>query len=100
MTDLDDLIARLKAPTGINAFTQEPVCDRLRAEAAAALETRRDAMSEARSQAIREFCDKAGIKPSVEVSGLPDDVKRWRMEMAIATRRAASPLALPRGGGK
>ena len=42
-----------------------------------------------RSQAIREFCDRAGIKPSLEVSGLPPDVKLWRMGTAVAARRAA-----------
>jgi hypothetical protein len=44
--------------------------------------------AEARSKAIREFCDKAGIRPSQEVLGLPDDVRLWRMETAVAARRA------------
>ena len=47
------------------------------------------AEAEVRSMAIREFCDKAGISATVEVSGLPDDVQRWRRDKAIDARRAA-----------
>lgn len=49
----------------------------------------KELVAQARSKAITEFCDKADIKPSLEVAGLPQDVKLWRMETAVAARAAA-----------
>ncbi len=46
-----------------------------------------DDVAAIRSQAIREFCDKAGLRPLVEVQGLPDDVKIWRLNEAVKNRR-------------
>jgi hypothetical protein len=40
-----------------------------------------------RSDAIRKFCEKAGISGSMEAAGLPDDVKLFRAQSAISTRR-------------
>lgn len=37
-----------------------------------------------RSRAIKEFCDAAGIKASVQVKHLPDDVRRFRALIAQA----------------
>ena len=39
-----------------------------------------------RSEAIREFCEAAGVDASVEALNLPDDVRIYRMEMAVALR--------------
>ena len=39
-----------------------------------------------RSEAILEFCEKAELLPSVQVRGLPDDVRRYRMQAAFAAR--------------
>ncbi len=46
-----------------------------------------------RSQAIRDFCEAAGIKASVQVAHLPDDVKRFRAEAAINHKRALRSLS-------
>jgi hypothetical protein len=48
-----------------------------------------------RSAAIREFCQNAGIKPSIEVIGLPADVKQWRLERAVSERFAPPPEDAP-----
>jgi hypothetical protein len=47
------------------------------------------AVRQARSDAISEFCAKAGIRPLQQVQGLPDDVRIWRMEAAVEARRDA-----------
>ena len=50
------------------------------------------ARAEIRSNAIRDFCAKIGIEPLIEIAGLPDDVRRWRMNSAVSDiekRRAA-----------
>ena len=66
-------------------------------EAVPALAAERDALAaaleaikaQARSDAISEFCANASIGPLVQVKGLPEDVKRFRMETAVDARRAA-----------
>lgn len=37
-----------------------------------------------RSEAIREFCRNAGLSVSVQIKGLPEDVKLFRAECAVA----------------
>jgi hypothetical protein len=63
----DDLIKRLEAPTGINAFTKEPVRDRLRAEAAAALTEAQATIArlEAALETAKLWLDDYNTPPSV-----------------------------------
>lgn len=39
--------------------------------------------AEVRSRAIREFCERAGIKGSVEARGIPEDVRNFRRQAAV-----------------
>lgn len=53
---------------------------------------KRQEVIETKSEAIRDFCKRAGILPSVQVRGLPDDVKAFRAEAAFSERGYATAL--------
>jgi hypothetical protein len=48
-----------------------------------AAEAHNDRLTSIRSQAIKEFCANAGLKPSEQARGLPDDVRDFRMQAAL-----------------
>jgi DNA repair exonuclease SbcCD ATPase subunit len=79
-------VADVEAEMASGSFYQEKDIDDMqhRAEAAeAALATaRRDAV-QIKSDAINDFCAKAGIRMTVEVEALPDDVREFRRESAF-----------------
>lgn len=67
-----------------NAATQADRIAALEAENAALEAKLAQALVKARSDAINDFCAKAGITMSVEVAALPDDVRNFRRNSAIA----------------